>query len=173
MLPASGPRAAIGPFERLGEWRTHAIMTHAVAPGAEDPATLDPGDCATQRNLSNIGRAQAQKAGALLRAADASIDRVLSSRYCRCLDTARLLDLGAVETLALLDPLADGEAGARVETLAARLVALPPETTAVLVTHPGLVAAMLGRHARSGEIFVVRLSATGGITPLGSRAVEA
>src|SRR4051794_34222309 len=74
-----------------------ALMRHADAPGAGDPADFRVDDCATQRNLSTKGRADAARIGARLRSAGIAVDRVLSSPWCRCMDTATLLALGPVE----------------------------------------------------------------------------
>ncbi|MEM6421797.1 MAG: histidine phosphatase family protein, partial [Pseudomonadota bacterium] len=71
-------------------------MRHALAPGTGDPAAFELRDCATQRNLDARGRAQAVATGQMIRDAGIRIDAVLSSQWCRCLDTARLLDLGPV-----------------------------------------------------------------------------
>ena len=46
--------------------------------------------CATQRNLSDRGKQQARKIGALIAARAAPVERVLTSRYCRARETARL-----------------------------------------------------------------------------------
>src|SRR5215471_1783722 len=45
-------------------------------------------DCSTQRNLTEAGREQARKIGEAFRAREIPIARVLSSPWCRCLDTA-------------------------------------------------------------------------------------
>lgn len=47
-------------------------------------------NCATQRNLSDLGRAQAEAIGTAFGLLDIPVDDVLSSPYCRCMDTARL-----------------------------------------------------------------------------------
>jgi phosphohistidine phosphatase SixA len=166
--------AAMGPLARLNEWRTHAIMRHAIAPGTGDPDDFDLDDCATQRNLSNLGRRQAQKAGEVLREAGVSFDRVLSSRWCRCLDTARLLDMGAVEEEPSLDSFftARERAEAQTRALVETLTGLAPDVTTMLVTHFVNIGALLGENARSGEIFVFRLSPAGETTVLGSRTIE-
>src|SRR3546814_19163678 len=74
-----------------------AIMRHATAPGFGDPEGFRLNDCSTQRNLSDAGRAQARRIGDAIRAHGVTIGRVLSSRWCRCLETAALLGLGPVE----------------------------------------------------------------------------
>lgn len=60
------------------------LMRHATAPGTGDPPGFVIGDCATQRNLSAEGRAEAVRAGVYLRRAGIRVDRLLSSRWCRC-----------------------------------------------------------------------------------------
>ena len=59
------------------------LMRHAMAPGAADPANFDIEKCSTQRNLSDRGKQQARKIGALFAARAAPTERVLTSRYCR------------------------------------------------------------------------------------------
>jgi hypothetical protein len=73
------------------------IMRHAqTVSGVGDPPGFRLDDCATQRNLSEAGRAQARAWSERLRAAGLASAPVLSSQWCRCLDTGRLLDLGLV-----------------------------------------------------------------------------
>ena len=72
-------------------------MRHAHTPGTGAPARFALDDCAIQRNLGALGREQAREIGAAIRAAVVTVDRVLTSQWCRCRDTARLLDLGPIE----------------------------------------------------------------------------
>src|SRR5262245_7996218 len=80
-----------------------ALMRHALAPGNYDPPGFRLGDCTTQRNLSDEGRAQARKAGDLFRANAISAARVFSSQWCRCIDTATLLGFGNVKGQRLIN----------------------------------------------------------------------
>ena len=73
-----------------------AIMRHALAPGTGDPANLEIGDCSTQRNLDDRGRAQARAIGEALRQQGITFDAVLSSQWCRTRETAELLHVGPV-----------------------------------------------------------------------------
>ena len=66
------------------------LLRHANAPGTGDPSNFDIGNCATQRNLSDRGRQQARRIGALFAARAAPVEQVLTSNYCRCAETARL-----------------------------------------------------------------------------------
>jgi len=76
-----------------------ALMRHADAPGgAGDPPGFRVDDCATQRNLSEKGRADAAKIGVRLKQEGIAFEQIRSSPWCRCMDTAALLSLGPVET---------------------------------------------------------------------------
>lgn len=66
------------------------LLRHANAPGTGEPANFDIAKCATQRNLSDRGRQQARRIGALFAARAAPVERVLTSSFCRCKDTATL-----------------------------------------------------------------------------------
>jgi phosphohistidine phosphatase SixA len=64
------------------------LMRHAQTdPGVGDPPGFVLGQCATQRNLSAEGRAQARALGARLAAAGLRPGAIRSSRWCRCLHT--------------------------------------------------------------------------------------
>ena len=82
----------------------HILMVrHALAPGSGDPDHFTIGDCSTQRNLNETGRAQARSIGNWLRHRGVSSARVYSSQWCRCLETARLMHLGPVKQLPALN----------------------------------------------------------------------
>jgi phosphohistidine phosphatase SixA len=82
----------------------HILMIrHALAPGSGDPANFEIADCATQRNLDETGRAQARKIGHWLQSKGIASARVYSSQWCRCLETAELIQLGSVEKLPALN----------------------------------------------------------------------
>ena len=76
-----------------------ALMRHAEAPGGSgDPAGFKLDDCSTQRNLSAKGRHDATAIGEKFRAAGVAVAKLLSSPWCRCVETARLMELGPFET---------------------------------------------------------------------------
>ncbi len=146
-----------------------ALMRHASAPGTGDPAGFRLEDCATQRNLSLAGRAEAGAIGTALRARGVTADGVYSSRWCRCLETARLLQLGRVVPFPPLDSFFN-----RPEREAPQLAALRawlserrPGGNAVLVTHQVVVTALSGILPRSGEIVVAKALADGRLSIVG------
>ena len=66
-------------------------MRHAVTtPGVGDPPGFRLDDCSTQRNLTDDGRRDAQRVGAEFRARGVVVENVLSSPWCRCVETANL-----------------------------------------------------------------------------------
>ncbi len=149
------------------------LMRHATAPGTGDPENFDLADCSTQRNLSEAGRMQARETGSAIRAADIpEITHVLTSQWCRCRDTARLLDLAPVQDLPSLNSFFEDRSTAErqsAETLA-HLASLPQGARPILVTHQVNITALTGIVPRSGEIIVAELrngalAVTGRIAP--------
>jgi broad specificity phosphatase PhoE len=143
----------------LREGRAVALMRHALAPGSDDPAGFRLADCATQRNLSADGRAQARATGARLRAAGIATARVYSSQWCRCLETARLLGLGAVTPLPALNSFfgAPSQGAQQTAALAAYLRDREQGEPLILVTHQVNITAFTGAAMGSGEIVLVAL----------------
>ena len=66
------------------------FIRHAYAPGNGDPAGFNLNDCSTQRNLSDDGRKQAQRIGEFFTKNKIEIDKVFSSEWCRCKETAKI-----------------------------------------------------------------------------------
>ena len=140
------------------------FLVHANAPGAGDPARFDIENCRTQRNLSDRGRQQARRIGALFAARAEPVEEVLSSRYCRCLETARLaFGDQLVEEAAALDPLPQNEeeAAAAKEEILALIRDYTGSGNLVLVTHPENVEAIAGVKPREGEAVIVAPSEDG------------
>lgn len=73
------------------------LLRHAIAPGTGDPADFQLDDCSTQRNLSDAGRQQAMEIGKAFRDRNIPATKVLSSQWCRCLETAELMEMAPVE----------------------------------------------------------------------------
>jgi phosphohistidine phosphatase SixA len=147
-----------------------ALIRHADAPGGfGDPPGFRIDDCATQRNLSAKGRADASRIGARLRSEGIAVERILSSPWCRCKDTATLLELGPVEAeptfgnvVVLSDQREALTAGAR--TVIGKWTG---SGILVVVTHGANIQALTGIQPASGEIVVVRSGSGGGSEPVG------
>jgi broad specificity phosphatase PhoE len=85
-----------------------ALVRHGNAPPGYggDPPGFKIDDCATQRNMDDRGRAQAKAVGAAFRQHGVRADKILSSPWCRCLETATVQGLvgilpGQAETVVL------------------------------------------------------------------------
>jgi phosphohistidine phosphatase SixA len=95
LAPAHADEAGLA---ALKAGRHIVMIRHGLTtPGAGDPRGFKLEECATQRNLIEEGRAESRKLGALLRAHGIKIERVLSSEWCRCLETAELIGMGKAE----------------------------------------------------------------------------
>ena len=66
------------------------FIRHAYAPGNGDPDGFNLNDCSTQRNLSDDGREQALRIGEFFTKNKIEIDKVISSEWCRCKETAKI-----------------------------------------------------------------------------------
>ena len=149
------------------------VLRHSYAPGTFDPPDARLDDCSTQRNLDEVGRAQARRTGEVFRERGVTVGRILSSPRCRCLDTARLA-FGHVEAwLSLQGALRDQDLRARQLTAIRRVIAAhadgPP---LVLVTHGSVVTDLTGRDVRMGAFVVLRRMPDGSHAVVGDVYVE-
>jgi phosphohistidine phosphatase SixA len=165
--PARADTAAA--LEALKRPGVHAIMRHALAPGTGDPAAFRLDDCRTQRNLDSRGRSQARAIGQVLRDAGVVFDRILTSQWCRCRETADLVDLGMpVDFPALNSFFRDrSSADEQTEEVRAFLGSLPESERALLVTHQVNITALTGRGIASGEIFLLEINEAGKVEVVG------
>lgn len=133
------------------------LIRHAVTtPGAGDPPGMKLEDCATQRNLSDEGRRQAGRIGAEWRRRAIPVERVVSSPWCRCLETARLA-FGEPEVSRALSNLF-GRAqnrDAQVREIRSLIDAHRGKGNLVLVTHGSVVLPVADIHPAPGEMVVV------------------
>ena len=150
------------------------LLRHArTTPGVGDPPGFTLGRCETQRNLSEQGRADAQAVGAAFRQRAIPVDSVLSSRWCRALDTATLA-FGKVSPAPMLDSIfkdrVASDDGAKRDAVFALLAARRGAGNIVLVTHAVNIEALTGVSPASGEIVVTRLSGPRTLLVLGRGA---
>ena len=155
---SGGVSAQNDPWAILRRPGSFALIRHATAPGTNDPSGFRLEDCATQRNLSAEGRAQAVRIGNLFRANSIAEAGVYSSQWCRCLDTARLMNLGEVRPQPLLNSFFQDrsrEAG-QIEALRRWIAELDLAKPTVFVTHQVVVTAISQVFPGSGEIVVMQ-----------------
>jgi phosphohistidine phosphatase SixA len=136
-----------------------ALMRHARAPGVGDPDGFRLGDCATQRNLSAEGRDQSRTIGSAFRERGIAVSRILSSRWCRALDTARLAFGDETEPFPPLDSFFADREQRDGQTRAVREIVQDwsrENGVLVLVTHQVNITALTGVFSAEGEIVVLR-----------------
>ena len=127
------------------------FLRHALAPGFGDPANFDLKDCDTQRNLDAKGRSQAAKIGEELRLRNIKFTEILSSQWCRCKETANLLDLGEWKEFAGLNSFFQNYAD-KDETMALlnhKLKFLDTGLT-LMITHQVVIREVTGKVVSSG-----------------------
>ena len=157
-------------WNALKTGNSFVLLRHAIAPGFGDPDNFDVLDCSTQRNLSDTGRLQAAKIGDMFRQHGIEKVRVLSSQWCRCLETARLLKLGTVEELAYLNSFfqrferRDHQTGQLREWIIKQDLGQP----LVLVTHQVNITSLTDVYPSSGELVIVARRELGGFSVLGT-----
>lgn len=147
---------------------TIVLMRHADAPGVGDPVGFKLGDCSTQRNLDEKGRAQARRIGEAFGRQSVKVATVISSQWCRTRETAELAFPGQVKDDARFNSFFGDSSQAPDQTSAALAVlrAWRGPGVLVVVTHQVNITALTGVVPVSGEGVVVRPS-QGGITVLG------
>lgn len=151
------------------------VMRHASTdPGVGDPQGFRLGDCATQRNLSPAGREEARRIGSAFRVRGVPIGRVLSSRWCRCLETAHLA-FGGVETWPPLDSFFSDRRRESEQTKAVRALVgdRPARGNLILVTHQVNISALTGISPASGEMIVLSPTGSGSFQVRGRLAFTA
>lgn len=149
-------------WSQLRQGRGYVILfRHAVAPGTGDPADFRLDDCSTQRNLSAEGRQQAVEIGEVLRQQNIPVSRVLSSQWCRCLETARLMNVGQVEPFSALNSFFQDRGTERSQTEQLRQFILQNRDNAevtIMVTHQVNITAISTIVPRPGSAVVMRAS---------------
>lgn len=150
------------------------VMRHATTePGVGDPPGFRLDDCATQRNLSEPGREEARRINAAFRTRGVPVARVLSSRWCRCLETARLA-FGTVEPWPPLDSFFGDHSQEPEQTQAVRRAAGEPPATGnlILVTHQVNIRALTGLFPAPGEMIILTPRGGGNFHVAGRLAPE-
>ncbi|MET0544328.1 MAG: histidine phosphatase family protein [Variovorax sp.] len=143
--------------ERLRAGGCAVLLRHALTtPGVGDPPGFTPGDCRTQRNLSEEGRVQARRIGEWFAAQGLRPRAVRTSAWCRCIDTAQLA-FGRATPWPPLDSLFNERAltDAANRSLRDALAGIAPGAFEVWVTHQVNITALTGAYLSMGEGLVL------------------
>ena len=130
------------------------FLRHTLAPGVGDPDNFIKEDCSTQRNLNNKGRLQARLIGNYLRSTNLKFSQILTSEWCRCIDTAKELNLGQWTTFSGLNSFFQQyeEKDQVMSKLQKKLDSLGYSDLALFVTHQVVIAEQTGVVPKSGEM---------------------
>ncbi len=156
-------------LQRANEQTYVVLLRHALAPGTGDPTGFRLGDCSTQRNLSAAGRDQARQIGAAFRQRQIPVAQVLSSEWCRCIDTATLMEMGPVEPFAPLNSFFRDRSTAAQQTAQVQTYLRNQSTRGVIVmvTHQVNITALTGVVPGSGQGVVMALDDDGELAQVG------
>jgi phosphohistidine phosphatase SixA len=155
-VPAALANDALWEALRAGGY--FLLIRHASTdPGAGDPPGFKLDDCATQRNLSAAGRAEAERLGGEFKKRGIPVREVLSSRWCRCIETAQLAFAKATPWPPLDNTFANPERREpQMREVRKRLSEHISSGNVVLMTHGVNIRALTGISPAQAELVIVR-----------------
>ena len=133
------------------------FIRHAYAPGSSDPNNFNLNDCSTQRNLSEDGKKQAQYIGKFFKENKIKVDKILSSEWCRCKETAKIAfrDFSTNNFLnSFYSPEFAKNKDKQLDALGNYINRFKSDKNLILVTHYVLISEVLNYGPSSGEIVV-------------------
>lgn len=146
------------------------LIRHALTtPGVGDPEGMTLADCATQRNLSDEGRAHARQLGEAWRRRGIPLGQLLSSPWCRCLETGRLAFGREAQVLPALGNLfgRSGETGRQLAELKPLAGRKPAAGNTVMLSHGSTIVALTGISPGTGEMVILTPRGDGGFAVAG------
>ena len=141
----------------LNEGKKLIFIRHAIAPGNGDPDNFNLEDCSTQRNLDSNGIEQSKKIGLFFKNNNIKIDKILSSEWCRCKDTANYA-FGNFQTFDALNSFyderfADNETK-QIKDLKQYVKNWDSDKNLIFVTHYVVISSILSTASSSGELVI-------------------
>ena len=144
-------------LQSLKEGKKLVFIRHAIAPGNGDPNNFDIKDCSTQRNLDKNGIEQSKKIGLFFKNNNIKIDKILSSEWCRCKDTANYA-FGNFQTFDALNSFYDEKFAInedkQIKDLKKYIKNWQSDKNIVFVTHYVVISSILKTASSSGEIII-------------------
>tara|TARA_B000000532_G_scaffold235168_1_gene220271 strand:+ start:129 stop:683 length:555 start_codon:yes stop_codon:yes gene_type:complete len=144
-------------LKSLKEGKKLVFIRHAIAPGNGDPDNFDINDCSTQRNLDENGIEESKKIGLFFKNNKIKIDKVLSSQWCRCKDTAKYA-FKNFETFDALNSFYDEKFAEnetkQIKDLKNYIKNWNSDKNLVLITHFVVISSILNTGSSSGEIII-------------------
>jgi phosphohistidine phosphatase SixA len=175
LLGASSAQASEALWTLLKGGGQVVLIRHTITtPGVGDPPGFRLDDCATQRNLTDEGRGHAKRIGEAFRARGIPVERVLSSPWCRCIETAKLAfgrTDGLSEALGNLFGRPENRAK-QVEQMRALASTRPKSGNRVLVSHGSTIVALADIAPATGEMVIVTPQGNGKFAVAGRLGVN-
>lgn len=142
------------------------LMRHADAPGYGDPKGYVIGQCSTQRNLGDYGKNQAKAIGSWLSKQGIDKAQIFSSPWCRCLETAQLINLGPVKIEASIGSFFDDmsleqKQTKQLEQFVKNELHNQAKAPIILVTHHVNIQAYTGKVVDVGDMVLVKVNKNG------------
>ena len=141
----------------LREGEKLVFIRHAYAPGNGDPSNFKLSDCSTQRNLNKRGIEQSKQIGFFFNKNNIKIDKILSSEWCRCKDTAKYA-FKDYKTFSALNSFYDERFAAnetkQINALRKYIKNWDGKKNIIFVTHFVVISSILQTSVASGEIIV-------------------
>ena len=144
------------------------LMRHTLAPGIGDPANYTLEDCKTQRNLNYEGKTQAAFIGEWLKKQGVKNAEVHSSIWCRCKDTAALLNFGVYKVESALASFFDDmskakESNLKLQRFIASKMKSKGDKALIMVTHHVNILEFMGENIASGDMVLAKVNLQGGL----------
>jgi phosphohistidine phosphatase SixA len=142
------------------------LMRHTLAPGVGDPANYSLEDCKTQRNLNSEGKSQAVFVGEWLKKQGVKNAEVHSSVWCRCKDTAALLNFGEYKVEPALASFFDDmskakESNLKLQRFVAGKIKSKGDKALIMVTHHVNILEFMGENIASGDMVLAKVNPKG------------
>ena len=135
------------------------LLRHTQVDIREGIGRLTPGNCADEVNLSSRGVEQAKRIGETFRVHGVVVGEVLTSPYCRCIDTGKLA-FGRATIVQYLKPpgvVSEDQAKLDRERVVQEVLKHRDPSNLVMITHDLNIAdVVLEDTVSMGEFFVVQ-----------------
>ena len=175
MIDSARELKGIALVQALRKGGYNLYMRHAQSNVGQDQDLLKTPmwweNCAIQRNMSDVGREQARKVGAGIRALKLPVGEVKASQFCRVRETATLMDLGAINVTEELNHQIGQRAGTDINATRFKLLTTAPEKgkNNVLVSHThgsSRVEERIMSGIQEAEVVVYQPDGKGGAEPV-------
>ena len=144
-------------INQLAEGGNFIFIRHAYAPGSGDPINFNLNDCSSQRNLNEEGKLQAKEIGNFFKKNNINIEKIYSSEWCRCIETANIA-FGEFTTKTFLNsfysPKFQKNKKQQMIKLKKYVKKFRGDKNLIFVTHYVVISEALNYSSSSGEIVV-------------------